>query len=131
MLFDHSEVDSYRAVERLSRRAGYKIVAATAHNILTGKSKPTRRSLIGFLHGCSLPPDEHQAWLDKHRAVYEGESFHKEHKVPEKILADSSPVSAGGHAKVLSSGPRLDQPDHAPFNWALAGTDPLAPTPLS
>lgn len=61
---------SYRDIERMGRKAGLVIAATTVHNLVTGKTAPTRRVLINFLHACGLDAEEHQEWLRKRDELY-------------------------------------------------------------
>src|SRR3712207_1698669 len=55
---------SYPQIARRSGLAGHRISHGTAHHLASGKGVPQEESLIGFLHGCGLPRDQMDAWLD-------------------------------------------------------------------
>ena len=52
------------------REAHTPISRATVHNLITARGVPRRESLLGFLRGCGLPPQEQFRWLITFDKVY-------------------------------------------------------------
>ncbi len=69
-LYEESGLRSAEAVARASRDAGHPVSGTTVRALLAGGSRPTSRSVIGFLHGCGLPPDAHRPWTDAYHRVH-------------------------------------------------------------
>jgi hypothetical protein len=64
---------SLDSVARRSRDAGTPISRATVHNLITARSVPRRDSLVAFLRGCGVPPQEQIRWLTKFNQVFPGQ----------------------------------------------------------
>jgi hypothetical protein len=61
---------SHRGVAAKSRASGRAISPTTAANLTAGTTQPQLRSLVGFLHGCGLPANQHQPWVSAYRQLF-------------------------------------------------------------
>jgi hypothetical protein len=61
---------SLDSVARRSRDAGTPISRATVHNLITAGGTPRQETLLGFLRGCGVPPQEQIRWLITFNRVY-------------------------------------------------------------
>jgi hypothetical protein len=71
-LYRTSGRGSAEAVARASHAAGQPIASSTVRTMLTGRSRPAGRSLIGFLLGCGVPPDSHRPWIEAYERAFTG-----------------------------------------------------------
>jgi hypothetical protein len=62
---------SVDSVTRRSRDAGTPISRATVYNLITGTGVPRRDSLVAFLRGCGVPPQEQIRWLTTFDRVHQ------------------------------------------------------------
>jgi hypothetical protein len=54
---------SVDSVVRRSQSAGTPISRASIYNLLSGNGVPRRESVVAFLRGCGIPPQEQIRWL--------------------------------------------------------------------
>ncbi|GAA2506336.1 helix-turn-helix domain-containing protein [Winogradskya humida] len=66
----HTRKRSLDSIAKRSRDAGTPISRATVHNLITAGGTPRQSTLLGFLRGCGVPPQEQIRWLITFHKVY-------------------------------------------------------------
>ena len=76
---------SLASVARRSREAGTPISRATVHNLITAGGTPRHETLVGFLRGCGVPPQEQIRWFITFHKVYpDGRRNVRPQEVPDR-----------------------------------------------
>jgi hypothetical protein len=67
-LFATLQRDCGIPVRVIAKRGG--IAIGTPRNLVTGRTRPTRKSVIGFLTGCGITGDQQELWLKTYDRIY-------------------------------------------------------------